>query len=154
MLKATSWYTTTLNGSLYNYDFKAQHVGCTDADGIGFQLGWINAISLGANSKMQLDGHYIGPKSLSQGEEHGYVYFDLAFRQTFAKGKLSLSAVASDIFHTAKYYNRRSTPTLNSETWVRPKYPKITVALSYSFNAGGSHKSATNSGALFEGSNF
>ncbi|MDO4186864.1 MAG: outer membrane beta-barrel family protein [Bacteroidales bacterium] len=154
VLKATSWYTTTLNGSLYNYDFKAQHVGCTDADGIGFQLGWINAISLGANSKMQLDGHYIGPKSLSQGEEHGYVYFDLAFRQTFAKGKLSLSAVASDIFHTAKYYNRRSTPTLNSETWVRPKYPKITVALSYSFNAGGSHKSATNSGALFEGSNF
>lgn len=154
VLKASDWYTTTLNGSIYQYDFDAKYPGTTDAEGFTFQLGWINALSFGANSKLQLDGHWIGPKSLTQGKEHGYVYFNLAYRQTFAKGKLSLTAVANDIFHTARYYNRRMSDTLRSETWVRPKYPNILVSLSYSFNAGGKHNNNTSSGALFEGSNF
>jgi len=154
VVKATEWWTTTLNGSLYNYEFKAKYPGTTDNDGFTYQVGWINALSLGANSKLQLDGHLIGPKSLTQGKEHGYVYFNLAYRQTFAKGKLSLTAVANDIFHTAKYYNRRANAALRSETWVRPKYPNIVVSLSYSFNAGGKHNNNTNSGSLFEGRDF
>ena len=152
--KTTRWWTTTLNGSLFQYDFKAQHIGCTDADGFTYQLGWINSLSLGKDSRIQFDGHFIGPKSLTQGKEHGYVYFNLAFRQQFMKGKLAFAAVANDVFHTAKYYNRRTSVGLNSETWVRPKYPNIVFSLSYIFNAGGKHSSSTGSGALFEGRDF
>lgn len=152
--KATRWWTTTLNGSLFQYDFKAQHVGCTDADGFTFQINWINALTLGKDSRLQFDGHFIGPKSLTQGKEHGYAYFNLAFRQQFLKGKLAFAAVANDVFHTAKYYNRRTSMGLSSETWVRPKYPNIVFSLSYIFNAGGKHSSSTGSGALFEGRDF
>lgn len=152
--KATNWWTTTLNGSIYQYDFKAKHIGCSDADGFSFQLGWINAVSLGKDTKIQLDGHFIGPKNLTQGKEHGYAYFNLAFRQQLFNGKVAFAAVANDVFHTAKYYNRRSSDYLRSETWVRPKYPNIVFSLSYIFNAGGKHSSSTSSGALFEGKEF
>ena len=154
VVKATRWWTTTLNGSLYQYDFKAKHVGTTDADGMSFQIGWINALSLAKDTKVQFDGHFIGPKSLTQGKEHGYAYFNLAFRQQFLKGKLAFAAVANDVFHTAKYYNRRSTVGLSSETWVRPKYPNVVFSLSYIFNAGGKHSSSTGGGSLFEGRDF
>ena len=152
--KATRWWTTTLNGSLFQYDFKAQHVGTTDANGFSFLVNWINAINLGKDSRLQFDGHFIGPKSLTQGKEHGYAYFNLAFRQQFLKGKLAFAAVANDVFHTAKYYNRRTSAGLSSETWVRPKYPNIVFSLSYIFNAGGKHSSSTGSGSLFEGRDF
>lgn len=155
VFKPSNWLTTTLNGSVYNYDFEAHYPGCVDADGFSYQLGWLNAVTLNANSRVQLDGHFIGPKNLSQGKEHAYYYFDLAFRQQFMKGKLSLTAVARDVFHTAKYYNRRSSEYLNSETWVRPKYPNIVVSISYSFNASGrSHSTSSSSGSLFEGKEF
>lgn len=109
---------------------------------------------MGKDSRLQFDGHFIGPKSLTQGKEHGYAYFNLAFRQQFLKGKLAFAAVANDVFHTAKYYNRRTSAGLSSETWVRPKYPNIVFSLSYIFNAGGKHSSSTGSGSLFEGRDF
>ena len=155
VFKPVDKWTLTLNGSAFNYDFKAKHPGCTDADGFSYQVGWLNVFSLAANTKVQFDGHLIGPKTLTQGKEHGYCYFNLAFRQQLCKGKLSLSAVANDVFHTAKYYNRRMTESLRSETWVRPKYPNIMFSLSYNFNSSSkSSHSNTGNGSLFEGKEF
>ncbi|MDD4592658.1 MAG: outer membrane beta-barrel protein, partial [Parabacteroides sp.] len=88
--------------------------------------------------------------------ENAYCYFDLAFRQQFLKNGLTVSVVAHDIFHTAKYDNRRISSALESFTHVRPKYPNIVFSISYAFNAAG-HKEQNNAvsgGNVFEGKDF
>ena len=116
-------------------------------------INWANTFSIAKNSKIQLDTHVVGPKILTQGKENAYYYWDLAFRQQFLKGKLTFSATAHDVFHTAKSISRRNTNSLSSYTWVRPKYPNIIFSLSYNFNASKA-KSASVSGSVFEGKDF
>ena len=141
VVKPYKWWNTTLNASAYHYKFHATYEGCHDSDGFTYQFGWINGFPLTQNSRFQFDGHLVGPKNLTQGKEKAYVFFDVAYRQSLAKGKLSVGLVAHDVFHTAKYHNRRWTDSLISETWVRPKYPNVVLSLSYHFNQKSTPKS-------------
>lgn len=103
---------------------------------------------------MQLDAHAIGPRIITQGREEGYFYCDLAARHSFLKGSLTLSAVAHDVFHTARYFNIRETDGLTSMTRVRPKYPNFIISLSYRFNASNKKAAGVSSDSLFEGKEF
>ena len=47
---------------------------------------------------------------------------------------MTASLVVHDMFRTARYDNRRATPTLVSTTHVRPYYPNIVLSPSYAFN--------------------
>lgn len=141
VVKPYKWWNTTLNASAYHYKFHATYEGCHDSDGFTYQFGWINGFPLTQNSRFQFDGHLVGPMNLTQGKEKAYVFFDVAYRQSLAKGKLSIGLVAHDVFHTAKYHNRRWTDSLISETWVRPKYPNVVLSLSYHFNQKSTPKS-------------
>jgi len=155
-VKAARWWKMVLNGSVYHYRFRGTYVGSTDASITSYAFAMINNFNLGKTTRMQFDMNFVGPRVLSQGREDGYCYFDLAVRQDMLKGKLHASLVAHDIFRTAKYYSTRVSPTLISSTHVRPKYPNIVLALTYTFNAAG-HKESTgavSSGAVFEGKDF
>lgn len=154
VIKPVRWWTSTLNGSVYHYDFTSHFAGSQDNDGVSGQVGWVNAFSLNRNARVQLDSHFVAPVDLTQGKEYAYVYFDAAYRHNLAKGKLTLSVVAHDILHTAKYHNYRSTSTLLSETWVRPKYPNIVASIAFNFNAFGGKTTSVSSGSLFEGKEF
>lgn len=153
VVKPTKWWNSTLNGSFFNYRFIATSPLCTSTSGNYYMINWANTFSIAKNSKIQLDTHVVGPKILTQGKENAYYYWDLAFRQQFLKGKLTFSATAHDVFHTAKSISRRNTNSLSSYTWVRPKYPNIIFSLSYNFNASKA-KSASVSGSVFEGKDF
>lgn len=135
MLKPCKWWSPTLNAMVYGYDFHASYQGCSDARGVTWQAGLNNAFTITPSTKAQFSGHYIGPKHLTQGKEHAYVFFDLALRQEFLKGKMSASIVAHDVFHTARYHNLRTAQGLRSETWVRPLYPNLSLTVSYHFNS-------------------
>jgi hypothetical protein len=127
---------------------------CTDNDGWQYLVNWANIFNVARNTKLQFDTHLVGPKILTQGKEKAYCYFDLAARQQMMGRRLSLSLVAHDVFHTARYHNTRHAAGLTSVTRVRPRYPNILVSLSYNFNAS-SHKAAdVTGGALFEGKDF
>ena len=154
VVKPVRWWTSTLNGSVYRYDFDSHFAGSADADGVSGQIGWVNAFTLSKDARLQIDSHVVTPVNLTQGKEYAYCYFDAAYRHNLAKGKLTLSVVAHDILHTAKYHNYRSTPTLLSETWVRPKYPNIVASVSFNFNAFGGKTTSVSSGSLFEGKDF
>ena len=117
----------------------------------------MNTFSAGKTTRIQFDANVVGPRILSQGREEGYFHFTFALRQQILKNRLSASLVANDVFRTAKYDNSLISPTLNSRTHVRPKYPNILLSLTYSFNADGQHKhgnGSVSSGALFEGKDF
>lgn len=158
--QAFKWQTT-VNAGGYYYDFtptatsSAQYVGCASRDGLTWQASWLNALSFprcGLN--VQFDAHGVGPRVLPQGRERAYVYFDLSARKRFLSDKLSVGLVAHDIFHTAKYYNSRHSAYLTSRTWVRPRYPNISVSASYYFRQTGKHTAGKMDALEFVGKDF
>ena len=154
-IKATRWWTMTINGSVYDYKFTANYENCSDNSNVGYMASMINNFSLGTTTVLQVDANVVGPTVLTQGSEEAYCYFDIAIRQQLFKKQLSLSLVAHDILRTAKYTNYRLSPTLNSTTFVRPKYPNIVLSLSYAFNTKQkAHTGAATKGAIFDGKDF
>lgn len=152
--KPTEWWSSNLGGSAFFYDFTATDPSCTDRSGLFWKADWSNAFTAGKNTHVQLDAHAIGPRIITQGREEGYFYCDLAARHSFLRGSLTLSAVAHDVFHTARYFNIRETDGLTSMTRVRPKYPNFIISLSYRFNASNKKAAGVSSDSLFEGKEF
>ena len=155
-VKATRWWNMTINASLFDYMFSADYEGCTDSSNTGYTAMMMNNFTLGKYTRLQFDANFIGPTVLTQGREDAYCYFDLALRQQLFKSRMSASLVFHDIFRTARYDNYRISPTLNSTTHVRPRYPNIMLSISYAFNSkpkehGGG---AVSKGAVFEGKDF
>ena len=154
-VKATRWWNMTINGSIYDYKFTADYENCSDNSNVGYMASMINNFSLGTTTSLQVDAFVVGPTVLTQGSENAYCYFDVALRQQLFKKRMSLSLVAHDILRTAKYTNYRISPTLNSTTHVRPKYPNIVLSLSYAFNTKQkAHTGAATKGAIFDGKDF
>lgn len=153
VIKPTRWWNSTVNASLFHYDFTATIPVCTDTNGSQFTASWLNNFSIGKSTKVQFDSHYIGRRILTQGYEKAYAYFDLGIRQPLYKGKIAVSVVAHDVFHTARYYNYRKMNDMMATNWVRPKYPNLVASISYNFNAS-KHKTTAVSTNLFEGKNF
>lgn len=156
-VKAARWWNMTVNGSVFRYRFTSEYEGCADASNTSYSVGWINNFSIGKTTRVQFDANVVGPTVLTQGREEAYCYFDLAVRQQLWRDKVSASLVVHDIFRTARYDNRRATPTLVSTTHVRPYYPNIVLSLSYAFNAAERRtpaSGAVSSGASFVGKDF
>ena len=156
IVKPVHWWRIVANASVYHYRFDSTYEGGTDASIVSSGFSMMNNFNVGRSTRLQFDANYVGPRIISQGKEKGYVYFDLAIRQPLMKNRLAASLVFHDMFRTAKYYSSRISPTLTSETFVRPKYPHVVLSLTYNFNSTG-HKEksgAVSSGAMFEGKDF
>ena len=155
-VKPMSWWRMTMNGSIFHYRFVSTFVGSTDASIMNSGFSMMNNFNIGRTTRLQFDANYVGPRVISQGKEKGYVYFDLAVRQPLMKNRLSASLVFHDMFRTARYHSSRISPTLVSDTFVRPKYPHVVFALTYNFNSAGNKEKtgAVSSGAVFEGKDF
>ena len=154
-VKAARWWSMNVNASLFDYKFDADYEGCTDSKNTGYTASMINNFTLGRTSRLQFDANVVGPTVLTQGREDAYCYFDIAYRQQLFKNKISASIVAHDVFRTARYNNYRISPTLNSTTHVRPRYPNIVLSISYVFNSKHKeHTGAVSKGAVFEGKDF
>ena len=156
VVKPVKRWTATVNADVHNYRFTSHYEGCTSAHGWTYAVGCINQVAATPTTSLQFDGHVVGPQRLTQGRERAYCYFDLAARQQLMHGRMSISLVAHDLLRTARYHNWRTTPTLSSETRVRPHYPNLTLSVSYFFNTTSkeSHSGAVSKGAVFEGKDF
>ena len=156
VVKPVKRWTATVNADVHNYRFTSHYEGCTSAHGWTYAVGCINQVAATPTTSLQFDGHVVGPQRLTQGRERAYCYFDLAARQQLMHGRMSISLVAHDVLRTARYHNWRTTPTLSSETRVRPHYPNLTLSVSYFFNTTSkeSHSGAVSKGAVFERKDF
>ncbi|MBQ0149392.1 MAG: TonB-dependent receptor [Bacteroidales bacterium] len=153
VLKPTKWWSTTVNGYLFDLDFMSACELCSDRSSWTYQANWINTFSVFRDMKAQLDAHLVGPKVLSQGDEKAYAYADLALRKPLLKDRLTLSLVSRDVFHTARYYSTRYADGLLSVTRIRPKYPNILLGITYNFKSS-KHKSSAVTSDLFDGQGF
>ena len=148
------WWTSSASGSLFDYKFSSRNEACSDARGYYFQANWMNSFQASKKTRIQFDSYAVGPRILTQGREKAYAYFNLGIRHQMSKDRLTLSMVAHDIFHTARYYNSRTAPGLMSRTTVRPKYPNVVLSLTWNFNSSSQKGSSSSGTALFEGKDF
>lgn len=155
-IKASRWWKMVLNGSIFKNDFFSNIAEGADASIFSYTFSMINNFKVGQTTGIQFDANVVGPRLLSQGREDAYCYFDFALRQQLFKSRLNASLVVHDIFRTARYNSIRTSPTLVASTYVRPKYPNITLSLTYSFNSKSQKESTgkVSSGAVFDGKDF
>lgn len=134
-LQLTPWWSTTLNGSLYSYKVKNQYkLDGKNETSTNYDIVWNNGFDILKNTRIQLDGNFVGPSVTTQGRTDAFWYVNLAIRQQLLKRKLSATLAFRDVFNSARYVSTITTSSLQSITHIRPNYPLISLTLSYTFN--------------------
>lgn len=154
-LQAMRWWNVNVNGSLYHYKVKnkLQQLG-TDEKSTNYEIALNNGFEVGRYTRIQLDGNFVGPSVTTQGRTDAFWYVNLAVRQQMFKRKLAATLSFRDVFNSARYVSNISTSNLESITRIRPKYPLITLTLSYTFNNFKGRATQIREGHdLFEGTN-
>lgn len=154
-LQAMRWWNINMNGSLYHYKVKnkLQELGENEKS-TNYEIALNNGFETGKYTRIQLDGNFVGPSVTTQGKTDAFWYVNLAVRQQMFKRKLAATLSFRDVFNSARYISNISTSNLESITRIRPKYPLITLTLSYTFNNyKGRSTQAREGHDLFEGTN-
>ncbi len=149
------WWNMDANGSLYYYkvnnDYKTSG---QDGESWNWQLAINNNFDLGKNTRMRLEGYYVGPSVSTQGRVNDFFYVNLTIRQQLFNRHLAAGLSIRNILSTAKYVSTQSTAGLESLTKIYPRSPLVTLTVSYTFNNFKSKsKEEQNSHDMFEGSN-
>lgn len=153
-LHPVRWWNTTVNGNLYHYKVKnEQAAGGNAATSTNYDILWNNLFDLGKYTRLQLDGSFVGPSVTTQGRTDAYWYANLAVRQQLFNRRLTATLAFRDIFRSAKYVSDIQTADLRSLTRIKPKYPQITLTLSWTFNSYKAKSNATREdrSEMFEG---
>ena len=153
-LHPVRWWNTTVNGNLYHYKVKnEQAAGGNTSTSTNYDILWNNLFDLGKYTRLQLDGSFVGPSVTTQGRTDAYWYANLAVRQQLFNRRLTATLTFRDIFRSAKYVSDIQTADLRSLTRIKPKYPQITLTLSWTFNSYKAKSNATREdrSEMFEG---
>ena len=153
-LHPVRWWNTTVNGNLYHYKVKnEQAAGGNTSTSTNYDILWNNLFDLGKYTRLQLDGSFVGPSVTTQGRTDAYWYANLAVRQQLFHRRLTATLTFRDIFRSAKYVSDIQTADLRSLTRIKPKYPQITLTLSWTFNSYKAKSNATREdrSEMFEG---
>lgn len=153
-LHPVRWWNTTVNGNLYHYKVKnEQAAGGNTSTSTNYDILWNNLFDLGKYTRLQLDGSFVGPSVTTQGRTDAYWYANLAVRQQLFNRRLTATLAFRDIFRSAKYVSDIQTADLRSLTRIKPKYPQITLTLSWTFNSYKAKSNATREdrSEMFEG---
>ncbi|MDR2138662.1 MAG: TonB-dependent receptor family protein [Tannerella sp.] len=135
-LQPTRWWSITLNGSYYHYRVENElaSAGGRDETSRNYELMLNNGLYAGKNTRIQLDGNFVGPSVTTQGRTSAFWYVNLSVRRQMFNRKLSGTLAFRDVFNSARYDSRIQTSNLESSTRIRPFYPLVTLSLAYTFN--------------------
>jgi len=154
-MQATRKWNVNINGSYYHYKIENEYkTENGDETSNNYEITLNNSYDAGKNTRVQLDGNFVGPSVTTQGKTNSFWYVNMAVRQQLLNRKLNATLSFRDVFNSARYVSNISTANLKSVTHIRPNYPLITLNLSYTFN---NFKAKSSQGKenhdLFEGTN-
>ena len=148
------WWNTTVNGNVYHYKVRnEQAAGGNTSTSTNYDILWNNLFNVGKYTRIQMDGSFVGPSVTTQGRTDAYWYANLAVRQQLLNRKLTATLSFRDLFRSAKYVSDIQTADLRSLTRIKPKYPQITLTLSWIFNSykGKATQAKEDRSEMFEG---
>jgi outer membrane receptor protein involved in Fe transport len=155
-LQLTRRWNLNINGSLYHYkvDNEIKSTGGTDEKSTNYEISLNNVFDAGKLTRIQFDGNFVGPSVTTQGRTNAFWYVNLAVRQQLLNRKLTATLAFRDVFNSARYVSNITTSNLMSVTRIRPKYPLLSLTLSYTFNNFNRKATETKTDHdLFEGTN-
>ena len=152
-LRLKRWWNLDANTSYYYYRIKNEFKVDDDEESWNWQLAVNNNFDVAKNTRIRLEGYYVGPMVSTQGRVDGYFYLNLTARQQLSR-KLTASLVVRDLLSSAQYIQNRSGVGLEALSKIYPQSPLFTLTLSYTFNNFKSQgKTETPNHDLFEGTN-
>jgi outer membrane receptor protein involved in Fe transport len=155
-LQPARWWSMTLNGSYYHYRIENVLVsaGGQNETSRNYEFMLNNGLYAGKNTRIQVDGNFVGPSVTTQGRTDAFWYVNLSVRRQMLSRKLTGTLAFRDVFNSARYSSHIQTPNLESSTRIRPFYPMLTLTMAYTFN---NYKQKNGNGRedhdLFEGTN-
>lgn len=149
------WWNLNVNGNVYYYKVVNNiHSGGKKETSTNYDITVNNLLRIRKNTRIQLDGNFVGPSVTTQGRSDSFWFVNLAIRQQWFSSNLQSTLSFRDIFNSARYKNDITTPNLESITHIRPKFPVITLSISYTFNHfKRSSQNSQDNRDLFEGVN-
>lgn len=134
-LKASRLWNVNLIGNVYYYRVENQfREDGRNGTSLNYDITLNNILHIHKNTRMQLDGNFAGPSVTTQGRADAFWFVNFAVRQQLLNRKLGSTLSFRDVLNTARYRSDISTADLQSVTHIRPRYPVITLTLSYVFN--------------------
>ena len=134
-LTVNKWWGLNVNGNVYYYKVVNNiNSGGKKETSTNYDITVNNLFRIHKNTRIQLDGNFVGPSVTTQGRSSSFWFVNLAIRQQWFKSNLQSTLSFRDIFNSARYKNDIITPNLESVTHIRPKFPVITLSISYTFN--------------------
>lgn len=154
-LTLRKWWELNVNGNVYYYKVvNTGQAGGKKETSTNYDFTLNNLFRVGKHTRIQVDGNFVGPSVTTQGRTGAFWFVNLAIRRPLFHRNLQSTLSFRDIFHSARYRSRITTPDLESITRIHPKFPVITLSISYVFN---NFKKNTDSNRdnrdLFEGVN-
>lgn len=134
-LKLKKWWELNLNGNVYYYKVE-NHLesGGKKETSTNYDFTINNQFRVHRNTRIQIDGNFVGPSVTTQGKSDAFWFVNLAVRQQVYNPNLQATLSFRNIFNSASYRNEITTADLVSITHIRPHYPVITLSVSYTFN--------------------
>ena len=154
-LTINQWWNLNVNGNIYYYKVVNNiNSGGKKETSTNYDITINNLFRIHKNTRIQLDGNFVGPSVTTQGRSDSFWFINLAIRQQLFCPNLQSTLSFRDIFNSARYRSDITTANLTSITHIRPKFPVITLTISYTFNnfKRGSQNTRDNRD-LFEGIN-
>lgn len=154
-LEVNKWWNLNVNGNVYYYKV-VNHInsGGKKETSTNYDFTINNLFRVHKNTRIQLDGNFVGPSVTTQGRSDSFWFVNLAIRQQLFSPHLQSTLSFRDIFNSARYRSDITTANLESITRIRPKFPVITLTISYTFNNfKRSPQSSRDNRDLFEGVN-
>lgn len=147
------WWNLNVNGNVYYYKVTNNiNSGGKKETSTNYDMTINNLFRVHKNTRIQLDGNFVGPSVTTQGRSDSFWFVNLAVRQQLFIPNLQSTLSFRDIFNSARYRSDITTANLESITRIRPKFPVITLSISYTFNNfKRSSQSSQDNRDLFEG---
>ena len=100
----TKWWSLNANSNLFHYKIEGNvfEDSFSNSD-FSWTAQLVNFFQIRKNTSIQLIGSYTSKTVRSQGILSGYYFVDLAVKQKFLKGRLSLNVQCKDIFKSLNY---------------------------------------------------
>lgn len=155
-LTMNKWWNLNVNGNVYYYKVVNNiNSGGKKGTSTNYDITVNNLFRVHKNTRIQLDGNFVGPSVTTQGRSESYWFVNLAIRQQLFSPNLQSTLSFRDIFNSARYRSDITTANLESITRIRPKYPVITLSISYTFNNfKRSSQNSQDKRDLFEGTSY
>ncbi|KAB2909046.1 MAG: TonB-dependent receptor [Ignavibacteriales bacterium] len=127
LMPSFSWFRTQLDGQ--------SGLTTIHQDDYSWNAKIISSLNVIEGGTLQVFFNYNAPSVMAQGKTEEVYFMDIAYKQDFFNGNLSLTVRVSDLFNTMKWNSSTFGPNFDSFNFYKNDSRNVFVGLTYIFNS-------------------